>query len=248
MNLKNKKVIYLLLLLFGLYILSGMILTRRQDKLIFNPQKLDSNFVFQTTFKQKEFNLKISSVSSLNVLYLQTENANGQILYFHGRSGNINTYLPRLDTFLKAKKNIFIIDYPGYGKSIGKPTEKSVNESAKILYKLAINYMSADSTIIYGSGLGAAAAAYLATKRSCKKLVLSNPFYSLQEVAHHYFPIYPIKKYLHYTFPVHYYIQRVKAPVELIYHKKSKGFYYTQALKLSKLLFKKDTFQVHVNR
>lgn len=239
---KIRKIVYPTLLLFTLYIIAGMILARRQDQLIFNPEKLDSSYVIKTNWPHKTFHIPVSQMSSLSILYLHTDSANGQVLYFSENSGNISTHLSRLSFFLKNRYNVFIIDYPGYGKSTGNPTERTINNSAKVVYQLAVNYMGADSTILYGKGFGGAVAAYLASRYKCKALVLASPFYSLYAMANHYFPIYPVEKYLHYDFPVYKYVRRTIAPVILFHGKEDDVIPYAQAKKLSKKLAEKDRF------
>src|SRR5699024_5044287 len=234
--------IYIILLLFGLYILGGMILSKRQDLLIFDPTTLDSSFSFQTTHPYKEFNLKYNKNTTLNILYFPVDSANGQILYFHDFSGNINTHLLEINSFLEGNKNVFILDYPGYGKSTGTPSEKIFYNSADILYKLATNYLSPDSTIICGEGTGSAVAAYLSTKEKSKKLILLNPIYQLSDVAQHYFPIYPVNKYLNYNFDTSYYVKRTHTPITVIYNKKDYCFFNDQAKNLGSILYDKDTF------
>lgn len=242
MKKKLRKIVYPILLLFTLYIIAGLILARRQDMIIFKPVPLDTNYVFKTKWSHRAFNIPVSEASTLNILYLYTDSAKGQVLYFPENSSNISTHLSRLSFFLERGYNVFIPDYPGFGKSTGKPTEQSLNKTAEIVYQLAAKYMSADSTILYGKGLGGAVAAYLASRHSGKALVLASPFYSLYTMASHYFPIYPVKKYLHYDFPVYRYVQRTFIPVILFHGKEDGVISFSQARKLSERLADKDRF------
>ncbi len=242
MKKKTRKIVYPILLLFILYIISGMVLSKRQQQLIFKPEKLDSSYSFKTVYPHKEFNIPIDATSTLNILYLYTDSVRGQVLYFPGNSGNIATHLPLLPFFLKRGYNVFILDYPGFGKSTGTPSEKELYQDAEILYQLATEYTSGDHTLIYGAGLGSGVAAYLASRKKCKALVLQSPFYSLTALARHYFPIYPVKKYLKYSFPVYHDIQRTFAPVVIFHGEKDHTIPFSQAKKLAALLSPKDRF------
>ncbi len=242
MKKKLRKIIYPILLLFTLYIIAGLILARRQDMIIFKPAKLDSSYAVKTKWAHKTFYIPVSETSTLNILYLYVDSAKGQVLYFPENSGNLSTHLRHLSFFLERGYNVFIPDYPGYGKSTGKPTEQSLNKTGQIVYQLATTYMDADSTLLYGKGLGGAVAAYLASRYNGQALILVSPFYSLYAMASRYFPIYPVKKYLHYDFPVYHYIQRTFMPIVLFHGKEDGVIPFSQAEKLSRQLAEKDRF------
>ena len=240
MNKKLRKIIYPILLLFTLYIIGGMVLARRQDQFIFKPVPLDSGTVFKSAYAHKVFNIPVQTGETLNILYLYQEDAQGQVLYFGNNAGNIAVHLSDAVPFLQRGYNVFMVDYPGYGKSTGQPTEQSLNQSAEILYQLAGEYMAPDRTILYGKGLGGAVAAYLAARRPCKAVLLRSPFYDLLAMAHRYFPIYPVKKYLHYQFPVYHYLRRTQAPVILFHGEKDRIIPFAQAVALKAALAPKD--------
>src|SRR5690625_1967483 len=113
MKKKIRKIVYPLLLLFILYIISGMILAKRQRKIIFKPVSLARDFVFDSPSQFQAFNIEVKRGESLNILHLYREDtAKGQVLYFHGNSGNIQINLPALTSFLQKVYNVFIVVYP----------------------------------------------------------------------------------------------------------------------------------------
>ncbi len=242
MKKRIRKIVYPILLLFTLYIVAGMVLSKRQEQIIFKPEKLDSSYSFQTLYPHKVFDIPVNATSRLSILYVYTDSSKGQVLYFPGNSGNISTHLGALPFFLKRGYNVFIMDYPGFGKSTGTPTENALYEDADIVYQLALRYAGPDKTLIYGTGLGGGVAAHLAARRKCKALVLQSTFYSMTALAHHYLPVYPVKKYLKYSFPVYHAVQRTLAPIVLFHGKKDRKIPFSQAEKLAGLLSPKDRF------
>ena len=110
-----------------------------------------------------------------------------------------------------------MIDYPGYGKSTGKRSEKTLYEDALNFYKIAISKVSAEHIIIYGKSLGTGIAAQLASVRDCKRLILETPYYSMDALAKHYFFIYPVMPMTKYTLPTYQHFEYIKAPV-CIFH------------------------------
>ena len=56
-----------------------------------------------------------------------------------------------------------MIDYPGFGKTTGKPTEKLIDEEALLMYDMASKEIKNDSIVIYGKSIGTGVAAYVAS-------------------------------------------------------------------------------------
>ncbi len=78
---------------------------------------------------------------------------------------------------------VWITDYPGYGKTTGKLTEENLYMQAKEVYKLANSKFGKDNIIVYGKSLGSGIASYLASKKpagglSWKHLITAFPICS----------------------------------------------------------------------
>ncbi len=110
------------------------------------------------------------------------------LLYCHGTAGNIDTYWNRCKLLAniggKNRYGVFAIDYRGYGKSQGKPSEKGMYEDvdAATLW-LKDKGLTSNRLIQYGYSLGSAPATELtALPRSLtpSKLILEAPFASTQ--------------------------------------------------------------------
>jgi pimeloyl-ACP methyl ester carboxylesterase len=223
MTKKIRKIVYPILFIFSLYIISGIILSKKQEKIIFKPEKLPENYQFHFQYPFKELNIPLNESDQLNAVLLKAGDPKGIVIYFHGNKGNITTYAGRMPVFLKNHYNVLIMDYPGFGKSTGSNTEEALYHDALLMYQLAKNYFQADSIIVYGQKLGTAMASYVASRRRCKALILESPFYSMDVLAKHYFPIYPVQRSLKYHFPVYHYIQRTAAPVFIFYKAKDRS-------------------------
>ncbi len=77
-----------------------------------------------------------------------------------------------------------MLDYRGYGKSSGRPSEQGLyrDSEAGYIYLLGKGYR-AEQIIIYGESLGSAVAIDLASRRPCAALILEAPFTSASDVA-----------------------------------------------------------------
>lgn len=242
MNKRTRKIVYPILLVIVLYLLAGLVLQRNQKVFIFHPDKLPGDYRFSFDYPFKEFNIPFSDSSSLNMVLFQAEQPRGIILYFQGNTGNIATNSRYIPVFIRHHYDVLMADYPGFGKSRGPDGELDLYNEALVSYQLARNYFPADSIIIYGRSLGAAIAAQLASTQESAMLILESPFYSLEEQAERYFPVYPVQYLLRYHFPTDRFIRRVKPPIVIFHGKKDGRIPYKQAVRLKPLLKPGDKF------
>jgi uncharacterized protein len=105
-------------------------------------------------------------------------------LFLHGNAGNITYYTPHVQEIVAAGSSILILDYRGYGKSSGRPSEEGLyrDSEAGFIYLLGKGYR-AERIIIHGHSLGTAVAVDLASRRPCAALILEAPFTSASDVA-----------------------------------------------------------------
>jgi uncharacterized protein len=191
----------------------------------------------------KEINIPYDDTSNVNIIqFTTTTAAKGVVLYFHGNRKNIAWYAKYAPNFTKNGYEVWMIDYPGYGKSTGPLTEQRLYAYAEQLYKLAVTRFAKDSIILYGKSMGTGIAAWLASRKNCKELILETPYYSITSLSAHYFPIYPVSRMIHYKIPSYEYLQQVIVPVT-IFHGTADGVIpYSNAEKLKPFLKPADKF------
>ena len=105
-------------------------------------------------------------------------------LFLHGNGDNITYYTPHVQEIVAAGSSVLILDYRGYGKSSGRPSEQGLyrDSEAGFIYLLGKGYR-AEQIIIHGQSLGSAVAIDLASRRPCAALILEAPFTSASDVA-----------------------------------------------------------------
>jgi fermentation-respiration switch protein FrsA (DUF1100 family) len=111
-------------------------------------------------------------------------------LYLHGNAGNVTHRFPQIREIVAAGSSILMLDYRGYGKSGGRPTEKGlyIDSEAAFTHLLGMGYR-AGQIILHGESLGTAVAVDLASRRPCAALILEAPFTSASDVAGTVLPI-----------------------------------------------------------
>lgn len=227
-----------------IYVSGGVALYFLQDYILFHPVTLKKNHRYNFPEKHKDINIPINENSNLNVVqFFSTDTVTkGVVLYFHGNKKNIGWYAKYPPYFTRHGYEVWLIDYPGFGKSTGHFTEENLYEWAGHLYLLARSRFQADSIIIYGKSMGTGIATQLASKNPCKKLILETPYYDFPSIVKHYLPIYPVDEMIHFKLPTHRYIKNVSAPVTIFQGTDDQLVTYRNAKRLEPLLKPGDEF------
>jgi alpha-beta hydrolase superfamily lysophospholipase len=214
-----------------IYIMIGISLYFLQDKFIFHPKKLPADYNYQFDIPFRQIDLAVTAKKNLSIVQFTVPDSlrKGIVLYFHGNRQNINRYAKHAVSFTRNGYEVWMMDYPGYGKSNGKRSEQILYDDAALFYKMAINKVSLEHIIIYGKSLGTGIAAQLASVRECKRLILETPYYSMDELAKHYFFMYPVLPMSKYALPTYQHFEYIKAPITIFHGKKDGIIPYKQA-------------------
>ena len=226
------------------YCAAGLALYYLQDKLMLHPIPLPADYKFKFDTPFIEINISINATDNLNLIQFLPEGspAKGVVLYFHGNRDNVNRYAKYASNFTKHRYEVWIMDYPGYGKTTGKFTEGRVYKQAREIYKLALTKFNEDNIIVYGKSLGSGAASWLASKRPCQRLILETPYYSIADLLAHYAPFYPVKRMTHFKFPTGEYVKQITVPITIFHGSEDGVIPYRCAEKLKKVLKPGDEF------
>lgn len=240
----SKKIFKWLKIIAVVYVAGGIALYFLQDAILFHPVSLKKDHRYDFTEKHKDINIPIDDETILNIIQFLTEDSlpKGVVLYFHGNKKNISWYAKYSSYFTRHGYEVWMIDYPGFGKSTGKLTEQILYDRALTLYRFARTRFGTDSIILYGKSMGTGIAAQLASVRDCKRLILETPYYDFPSVIQHYLPIYPVNSLLHYEIPTWKYLQNVTAPVTIFQGTKDRVITYKNAARLKKYLKQGDEF------
>ncbi|MBL7702926.1 MAG: alpha/beta fold hydrolase [Ferruginibacter sp.] len=226
------------------YCIIGIALFYLQEKFLFHPQTLPGSYVYHFDTPFEEVNVAMNGTDTVNMIKFFPEDSlrKGVVLYYHGNRQNIERYAKFAANFTKNGYEVWMEDYPGFGKSTGERTEKKIYEQALEVQKMATSKYGRDSIIIYGKSLGTGIAAYVASRSDNKKLILETPYYSVPSLFSCYAPIYPTRAMSNYKIPTHEYLADVNYPIT-IFHGTGDGVIpYRNAARLKKMLKQGDEF------
>ena len=107
------------------------------------------------------------------------------ILHSHGNGEDFGNWLSRFETFNRLGFNVFAYDYPGYGLSSGKPSEKEVYRAAEAAYRHVTETLGVKPSdlILYGYSIGSGPSCYLAERYPVAGLIFHSGFYSAPQVV-----------------------------------------------------------------
>jgi pimeloyl-ACP methyl ester carboxylesterase len=138
------------------------------------------------------------------------------IVFFHGNGENASDVVS-LGGDLRATfdASVLLIDYPGYGRSSGTPSEEGCYAAADdgIRWLREENAIEHGRMILFGSSLGGGVAAEMALRYPCRCLVLLSTFTSLPDAAKSLFPVLPTRTFMSNRFDTQNKIGHLTCPI-----------------------------------
>lgn len=108
------------------------------------------------------------------------------LLYLHGNGCNIGTNLNHAQRYRQLGFSVLLIDYRGYGRSDGSPSEAQVYQDAQAAWNYLVQQRRVEphNLFIYGHSLGGAIAIDLAVRnRAAAGLIVEGTFTSMLDIA-----------------------------------------------------------------
>lgn len=148
--------------------------------------------------------------------WVPLEGAPAAVLFLHGNAGNVTHRARHIRAWRSAGAAVLVIDYRGYGRSEGRPSEAGIYEDAMAGYRyLRGRGYSPDRILVHGESLGTVAAAHVAAMEPVGALILEAPFPSARAVANAVLPL--LGPMLVWGFDLKSRLSRVRAPVLVIH-------------------------------
>ena len=115
------------------------------------------------------------------------------VLWFHGNAGNITYRYEMIRAMMGLPIEVFIIDYRGYGKSEGNPSERGLYLDARGAWDFLVNQrrVAPERIVIFGKSLGGVPAIDLASQVQPAGLIVQSSFTSAGDMAASVLPFFP---------------------------------------------------------
>ena len=154
--------------------LIGMLLLI-ENRLLFRPASPAERWIAPPVADIQDIDLTSSDGTRLHAWWCPAKDSDVAILYCHGNAGNLSY---RGGSIAKLRDrlgvSVLIIDYPGYGKSEGAPTEPGCYAAADAGYDWLTNekQIAPKKLILFGASLGGGVITQLASRREHRALIL----------------------------------------------------------------------------
>lgn len=192
----RRRLIRLTLLVLITYLGIMFLFVALEKKLLFFPARAEQSWVDPALYGLKVEDIAFTSSDGDKLHgwwcpFPNVEASAGAILYLHGNAGNLSHRAGSVvDWQQEMQLPVFIIDYPGYGKCTGSPSEKGCYAAARAAYDWLVNEkkIPPERIILYGGSLGGGPAIEMALERPHRALVLTRTFTSIPDMAKALYP------------------------------------------------------------
>lgn len=115
------------------------------------------------------------------------------LLWLHGNAGNVTHRYDMICEMIKLPAEILIIDYRGYGRSEGSPSENGLYLDARAAWHYLIEErrVPPQRIVIFGKSLGGAVAIDLAASVMPAGLIVQSTFTCIADMARQIMPLFP---------------------------------------------------------
>lgn len=181
-----------LLVLYGVLL---VIFKSLENRLVYFPTTADEAWLPPPSERVQDVQMTTQAGEGIHGWWLPTDDPTptGAILICHGNGGNLSHRGRMMADLTKATGlPVLIFDYPGYGKSTGKPSEGGCYDAGLAAVRWLFDRgIPAANVVLLGESLGGGVATELATTLPPRALVLVKTFTSLPAAARWHYPFLP---------------------------------------------------------
>lgn len=192
----RRTVIRFLIVTVGTYLAIIVLLKWFENALVYHPTPARVRWYPPPSPDVRDVVLKTEDGGEIHSWWLPYPGSPGALLYLHGNAGNLSQ---RGETALQLRNvlelSVLIIDYPGFGKSTGVPSEQGCYRAGELAY----DWLTTDQKIapheivLFGKSLGGGVATDLASRKDHRALALVKTYTSLPDVGSHIYPWLPVR-------------------------------------------------------
>ncbi len=154
------------------------------ESMIFQPtpgadRDLELSFAAEDVFLDTRDGVRI------HAYFLDAPGTSRAVLFLHGNAGNASHRLPNAAELARLRAQVLLLDYRGYGRSQGRPSEVGVYADARagLAHLVETRGIPEERVVVFGRSLGGAVAVDLARDRPLAGVVLESTFSSAAAMA-----------------------------------------------------------------
>jgi fermentation-respiration switch protein FrsA (DUF1100 family) len=152
-------------------------------------------------------------------------------LLLHGNAGNISHRLLHASLLLQTGGSALLLDYRGYGRSAGRPSEAGTYLDAEAAYAwLKTRGFQSTNIFLLGESLGGGVAAELALRHPVGGLALLSSFTSIPDAGAELLPWFPVRLLATIQYDTRAKLPAIRVPVLILHGRTDSliGFHHAQ--------------------
>jgi uncharacterized protein len=199
MNVQKKSgrrgiVLRLILYPIIMYVAISTVLFFSQNGLVYYPS---SEMTERPESPFEEVSLPGADGDQLHGWFFPNPEARWTVHFSHGNGGNISHYLLTAEFWRGMNCQVLIYDYPGYGKSTGRPSEAGIYRSSRVFWDWLVDArkIKPSSIVLHGRSLGGAVALETALTVPLKPagIIMESCFRSVPALGAEIYPFLPVR-------------------------------------------------------
>lgn len=216
--MKQDVISSLVVALLALGLLNGWMFLQQPGMIFFPYRDLDATPA-DWGYAYQDVSIVSDDDVALHGWYIPHPQAQRVVLFFHGNAGNISHRGDSIGIFHRLGLNVLIVDYRGYGRSQGSPSEPGLYRDAAASWRYLTGTRGFDpgQIVVFGRSLGGAVAAQLAATVEPGALILESTLSSARDFARSVFPLLSRLVVVRYDFDTVDSVRQVHCPV-LVLH------------------------------
>jgi uncharacterized protein len=192
-----------------------------QDKLVYFPGIGREHVATPETqgLAYEDISIRTQDAETLHAWWVPAPDSRGSVLLFHGNAGNISHRIDYARMFHRLGYNTLLVDYRGYGKSTGAPSEEGMYRDAAAAWGwlTQARLLRQHDIVLFGESLGGAVACRLAQHHQPRALVLASTFTSVPDLGAEVYSFLPVRLISRFSYDTRACLTKVSVPV-LIAH------------------------------
>ena len=211
---------------FG-YLAVALIFALRQDRLFFQPKRAHAAAPGQAGLQHEDLALTTDDGVSLHAWWLPGPEDPGRerpgrpftLLFLHGANTNLGDRVETLRFWHELGFDILAIDYRGYGRSSGRPSEQGLYRDVRAAWDWLTGRrgVPAGRVVIAAESMGVSLATHLALEVRPAAMVLEAGFTCARDVAVRRYRWLPVRQLLRLELDAESRIGRIRCPKLLVY-------------------------------
>lgn len=190
-----------------------------QERRVFLPTRSVAHTPDEAGLPYEDVAVRTEDGETLRGWLVRHPRPRGTVLFLHGNAGDIGDRVPTAALLQRLGVEVLLMDYRGYGRSTGRPSEAGTYRDAAAMWRWLTEErgVAAARIVLHGRSLGGGVAAWLAARTRPAGLILESTFTSLPEVAARLYPFLPVRRLMRVRYPVVEHIRRLRAPLLVIH-------------------------------